>query len=120
MDTVPETAGSAVDEDAPYPLIGNVLVHGFATATAMWAIGYICRLPGLAAMHGAVLLTLFALCMVAGSARAARLSTTPIKSGALTGLFVSLVNLLVLLSVFRNDLGEDLAHGDYEGYEEYE
>ncbi|MCI0650417.1 MAG: COX15/CtaA family protein [Planctomycetes bacterium] len=88
-----------------------VIVISFATATAMWCAGYICRLPALAlpAPRGFALLIL---CLggggfAAGSARVdGRRGAWP--SGLLTGLGTSLINLLVIGSLIARPESRDM------------
>jgi cytochrome c oxidase assembly protein subunit 15 len=81
---------------------GAALAYGFGTAFAMWAVGFLCRLPGASAPGWIVLALLLAL-LVAGGRFAARASGGGAGAGALTGVVASLVNLLVLGSLLSGD-----------------
>ena len=77
---------------------GGILTLGFATATAMWAAGYVTHLPGLAAPGWLVLVLLLA-CLGGGGFAVARLAGGAPRDGAATGLLASTVNLLILGSL---------------------
>lgn len=77
---------------------GDLLTVGFGTTVAMWGIGYVCHLPGLAAPSWAVFLLMIACLVAGGAACGARTPRGPAgaaKAGAITGV----LNLLVLGSV---------------------
>lgn len=78
--------------------LGPVLSVGFGIAVAMWAVGYVCRLPG-AGVPPWVLLALFLLCLFGGGWLAARLGHQTVRNGLLGGLVAGLVNLLILGSL---------------------
>jgi cytochrome c oxidase assembly protein subunit 15 len=68
----------------------------------MWALGFVSRLPSVAAPSWLVAIGMV-VCLVGAGARAGRLPGLGIGAGALTGLVVSLVNLLVLGSLLGGD-----------------
>ena len=83
-----------------------VIGFGFATATAMWALGYIAFMnPGL--ILGELVFILELLLIVAGGAYAGRQLGT-ITAGVLTGMVSAMVNLLIIGSIVRGG-GTDLA-----------
>ena len=83
-----------------------ILGFGFATATAMWALGYVAFMnPGL--ILGEVVFGLELLLIVAGGIFAGR-RLGSIAAGAWTGLVAAMVNLLIIGSIVRGG-GADLA-----------
>jgi len=78
--------------------LGLTLTAGFGTVAAMWATGYVGRLPGVQAPPR-LLGLLFLGITVAGGAVAGRWSTRSLAAGARTGLTAWLVNLLILGSL---------------------
>ena len=83
-----------------------VLGFGFATATAMWALGYVAFMnPGL--LLGEIVFGIELLLLVGGGAFAGRRLGT-IRAGAWTGLVAATVNLLIIGSIVRGG-GADLA-----------
>jgi cytochrome c oxidase assembly protein subunit 15 len=78
------------------------LALGFATATAMWVVGFLCRLPSLA-VPGPVVLGLLLVVLAGGGLLAGRLPGVGVGTAALTGIVASLVNLLVLGSLLTGD-----------------
>lgn len=80
---------------------GLVLTVGFGTAVAMWAAGYVGRLPGVQAPPPLLGLVFLAL-GVAGGIVAGRWGGGA-KGGALAGVVTWLVNLLILGSLLGGD-----------------
>ncbi len=80
----------------------DVLALGFGTAVAMWAVGYLGRLP-LVMAPAALLFGLFLVCLLAGGFLAGRLTGRGWKGGVYVGVLCGLVNLMVLLSLFSRD-----------------
>jgi cytochrome c oxidase assembly protein subunit 15 len=76
----------------------EVLALGFGTTVAMWAIGYIGRLPGVGAPSWLLGLLLIA-CLACGGVVAGRLSERGWRAGAMSGLLSGVLNLLVLGSL---------------------
>ena len=81
----------------------DVLALGFGTAVAMWAVGYLGRLPAVMA-PAAALFGLFLVCLLAGGFLAGRLTGRGWKGGVYVGVLCGLVNLMVLLSLFSRDI----------------
>lgn len=83
---------------------GAVLALGFGTTVAMWAVAYACRLPWVMA-PGWVLAAAFVLVLTGGGLLAGRwLPAAGPLLGAKLGGLASLLNLLILGSVFRDAL----------------
>jgi len=74
---------------------GEVLAAGFGTTVAMWAIGYLARLPVVAAPPFVILALLLA-ALVAGGFAAGRYGSRGVRGGAYAGALTGLLNLLVL------------------------
>jgi heme A synthase len=74
---------------------GDVLAVGFGTTVAMWAVGYLARLPVVSAPPAAVLLLLLA-ALVAGGFRIGSRGTRGLRGGVYSGALTGLLNLLVL------------------------
>jgi len=82
---------------------GDLLALAFGTTVAMWAIGYICRFPGVGAPAWLVMALLLG-CLVLGGWTAGRYAGRGARGGLLVGALVGVLNLLVL--------GSLLAHPD--------
>ncbi|MGE5235265.1 MAG: COX15/CtaA family protein [Acidobacteriota bacterium] len=78
--------------------VSDLLAVGFGTTVAMWAAGYIGRLPG---VHAAswLLGLLFLACLLVGGYVGGRFGERGWRGGALAGLLSSVLNLLVLGSL---------------------
>ncbi len=74
---------------------GDILAIGFGTAVAMWAAGYVARLPVVLAPPAVVLALLLA-ALVGGGYIAGRRGARGIRLGAYAGALTGLLNLLVL------------------------
>jgi cytochrome c oxidase assembly protein subunit 15 len=74
---------------------GDVLAIGFGTSVAMWAIGYLARLPVVLAPP-ALVLVLMLLALVAGGFLAGSRGPRGVRGGAYGGALTGLLNLLVL------------------------
>lgn len=74
---------------------GDILASGLGITVAMWACGYISRLPALHA-PAAVLFALLLLCLLVGGLLTGRFSPRGWKAGAGAGALSALLNLLVL------------------------
>jgi heme A synthase len=74
---------------------GDVLAIGFGTSVAMWAIGYVARLPVVLAPP-AVVLVLMLLALLAGGFLAGSRGPRGVRGGAYAGALTGLLNLLVL------------------------
>ena len=81
---------------------GDLLALSFGTTVAMWAAGYVCRLPAVMA-HGSVLLFLFLAALLAGGYVTGRYSGRGVMGGVWVGVSVSLLNLLILGSLLSGD-----------------
>jgi cytochrome c oxidase assembly protein subunit 15 len=83
-------------QDAERPAAaGDLLTVGFGTTVAMWAIGYVARLPVVLAPPSVVLALLLA-ALVAGGYAAGRMGARGVPGGAIAGALTGLLNLLVL------------------------
>jgi cytochrome c oxidase assembly protein subunit 15 len=80
----------------------SIVTVSFGTAVAMWALGYVCRLPG-AIVPGALLLPLMLACLVAGGLVLGRWSGEGARAGAYVGLLTGVINLLILGSLLAGD-----------------
>ncbi len=77
---------------------GAILALGFCTAAAMWAAGYVLRLPFVQAPPPIVLATMVVL-SVGGGYFAGRHVRAALGTGAMAGVVTMLVNTLILLSL---------------------
>ncbi|HOX24685.1 MAG TPA: COX15/CtaA family protein [Candidatus Krumholzibacteria bacterium] len=82
----------------------DLLALAFGTTVAMWAVGYVCRFPGVATPPW-LLLALLLVCLAAGGWAAGRFTARGLRGGLEVGLLVGLLNLLVLGSVLSS--GDD-------------
>jgi cytochrome c oxidase assembly protein subunit 15 len=76
----------------------SILATGFGTTVAMWAIGYVCRIPP-AIVPSALLLILLLAALFAGGFVAGRGTGHGARAGLATGLLASVLNLLILGSI---------------------
>ena len=76
----------------------DILAIGFGTTVAMWAVGYVCRLPPVSA-PSELLLVLLVLCLAGGGFVAGRYSPRGARGGAVAGLLTALLNLMILGSL---------------------
>ncbi len=74
---------------------GSVLTVSFGSAVAMWAAGYLSRLPAVQ-LPSPVLLALVLACLYGGGWALGRYANLGWRHGAAAGLFTGLINLLVL------------------------
>lgn len=81
---------------------GDVLTLGFGTTLAMWAVGYVCRLPTIT-VPSSVVLVLMLVCLIAGGFAAGRYARRGWRGGLYTGLLASVLNLLILGSLLTGD-----------------
>jgi len=79
------------------------LVCGFGATTAMWAAGYVARLPAVDA-PGGVLFAALVVCLLGGGWVAGGL-TGSARAGVFAGLVSSLLNLLILGSLLASPSG---------------
>jgi cytochrome c oxidase assembly protein subunit 15 len=84
------------------PGAGDVLAIGFGTTVAMWAIGYVARLPVVLAPPSIVLMFLL-LALVAGGYLAGNRGARGARGGAYAGALTGLLNLLVLGSFLSTE-----------------
>ncbi len=80
----------------------GVLAVGFGTSVAMWAVGYVGRLPPVA-LPSPALLVLFLLCLLGGGWYAGRYTRDGWRAGLRAGLLTGILNLLVLGSLLAGD-----------------
>ena len=88
----------AAPAPAPDHRGSDLLALGFGTTVAMWAVGYVCRFPGVAAPPW-LLMVLLLLCLALGGWAAGRFTSRGITGGAQAGLLAGALNLLVLGSL---------------------
>jgi len=81
---------------------GDVLAIGFGTTVAMWAIGYLARLPVVLAPPSIVLLGLL-FTLIAGGFLAGSRGLSGARGGAYAGALTGLLNLLVLGSFLSTE-----------------
>lgn len=74
---------------------GDLLTIGFGTSVAMWAVGYVMRNPEISAPGWLLAAALFA-CVLLGGFLAGRLTEGGWRAGALSGIIVAVLNLLVV------------------------
>lgn len=79
-----------------------LLALAFGVTVAMWAIGYVCRIPP-AWVPAPLLVALLVACVVAGGYAASRYAAAGVRGGAAVGLLASLLNLLVLGSLIGEE-----------------
>jgi cytochrome c oxidase assembly protein subunit 15 len=87
---------------------GDVLALGFGSTVAMWAAGYLLRLPGSTVPSwtlGVVLLV----CLLGGGVVAGRWAAGGWRTGAAAGLLSSALNLLILGSLLGGDRPNEVA-----------
>jgi len=84
------------------PAAGDLLAIGFATATAMWAVGYFLRMPALVIPPG-VLAAGLGVALLAGGFFAGYLTDRGWVGGLLAGLITGAVNLLIVGGVLSRD-----------------
>lgn len=79
--------------------MGTVLTTtAFGTTVGMWAVAYVCHLPGVA-VSGWFAVPLLALCLAAGGYAGGRHTARPMLSGCIIGLADSTLNFLILGSL---------------------
>jgi cytochrome c oxidase assembly protein subunit 15 len=79
-----------------------ILTLGFGTTVAMWAIGYVCRIPPVW-VPSWVLLVLFLVCLASGGFVAGRYTGARWQAGFQVGVLSSILNLLILGSLLSGD-----------------
>jgi cytochrome c oxidase assembly protein subunit 15 len=92
--------------------LGDVLTIAFGVTVVMWGVGFLCRLPvgggddpAELIVRSEVLAGLLLLCLLGAGWATGRYTSRGLAGGALVGLLVGLVNLLVIGGL----LGEDRA-----------
>ena len=90
-------AAQAMNHPRPHPG-PEILAVGFGTTVAMWAMGYVSRLPALQ-LPSPLLLVLMLACLFAGGLLLGRHAAAGWGRGALAGLLSAALNLLVLGSL---------------------
>jgi cytochrome c oxidase assembly protein subunit 15 len=75
---------------------------GFGTAVAMWAVGYVSRLPAVHA-PSPLLFALVVACLLGGGAALGRYAGLGPRAGAAAGLVTGTINLLVLGSLLTGE-----------------
>jgi len=81
---------------------GSVLTVGFGTTVAMWAVGYVGRLPELL-LPSPTLLVLLLACAVGGGIVSGRHLGADLRAAATAGSITGLLNLLILGSFLGGD-----------------
>ena len=79
----------------------DLLALGFGTTVAMWAVGYVCRFPGVNSPAWLLMVLLLA-GLAAGGWVAGRFTHRGVMGGAQTGLLAGALNLLVLGSLLTS------------------
>ena len=74
---------------------GDILALAFGTTTAMWTVGYFCRLPTLA-VPTPVVGALMLVCLIGGGVVAGAWSPRGRRAGLYAGLLAAVLNLLIL------------------------
>ena len=74
---------------------GDILALGFGSTTAMWTVGYFCRLPTLA-VPTPVVGALMLVCLIGGGVVAGAWSPRGRRAGLYAGLLAAVLNLLIL------------------------
>jgi cytochrome c oxidase assembly protein subunit 15 len=98
-------SGQTPSPGIDWGILPPALTWGFGGVVAMWTIGYLLRLPG-ELVPGAVIAALLLLLHVGACAGAGRNGrANPVALGAVCGLVISSVNLLVLFSVISSEGG---------------
>jgi cytochrome c oxidase assembly protein subunit 15 len=106
-----------IDDPAARRTLGDILTLGFASAAAMWTLGFLCRLPvgggsgpGRVVVPPVVLLPLMLLCVVKGGAFAGRWTPRGVTGGLLVGLLAGALSLLLVAGALHSgDSGRTLA-----------
>jgi cytochrome c oxidase assembly protein subunit 15 len=83
----------------------SILTVGFGTTVAMWAVGYVCRIPP-ALVPAPLVLILMLACLVLGGVALGRYARAGVAAGACAGAVSAVVNLLILGAVIA-DLESD-------------
>jgi heme A synthase len=78
--------------------MGDVLTVGFGTSVAMWAIGYLGRIPPVIAPSWLIGMLMLG-CIVVGGWVAGRFGPRGVRGGVLVGALSALLNLLILGSL---------------------
>jgi cytochrome c oxidase assembly protein subunit 15 len=86
----------------------DVLTVGFGATVAMWAAGYLLRLPGSAVPSWALGVVLL-VCLLGAGVAAGRWTAGGWRSGAAAGLLSSALNLLILGSLLGGDRPNEVA-----------
>lgn len=97
---------SSASNSSPNPVSkaadrGAILATGFGTTVAMWAVGYVSRIPP-ARTPAALVLGLLVLIAVAGGFVCGRYTSRGTWGGVATGLLCALLNMLVLGSLLAD------------------
>ena len=95
----PLSGGTGISDT---PVASGVLAVGFGVTVAMWAVGYVGRLPALV-LSSPLLLALLLACLVGGGVVAGRTIPAGWRGGAYAGTLAGLLNLLVLGSLLAGD-----------------
>jgi cytochrome c oxidase assembly protein subunit 15 len=81
---------------------GETLAIAFGTTVAMWAVGYVCRIPP-AIVPSWMVLALMLICLASGGFVAGRYGHRGWRGGMLVGLLAAALNLLVLGSALASE-----------------
>jgi cytochrome c oxidase assembly protein subunit 15 len=84
--------------DSKTPSGSDLLVVAFGATTAMWAVLWVCLMPGLR-LPGLVVIGLISLCPLVGGWILGRYGGRSLGGGAVGGLFIAAVNFLVTASL---------------------
>lgn len=80
----------------------DILATGFGTVVAMWAVGYVCRLPPAVVPNWLMAVGMLA-CVPVGGFLAGRYAGRGWRGGLYVGLISSLVNMMILGSLLAGD-----------------
>ena len=100
MEALPVTTRRGVPAD-------SILTVSFGSAVAMWAAGYLSRLPAVQ-LPSPVLLALVLACLGGGGWVLGRYANLGWRHGAVAGLLTGLINLLVLGSFLSEGRSSEL------------
>jgi len=90
------------DSISPAPNRGAIVALAFGTTVAMWAVGYVCRIPPARVPSPLLLAALLAL-VFAGGLVAGRTTGRGLVAGLATGLLAAALNMLILGSLLSGN-----------------
>lgn len=96
--------GAAIVTNSESSGIGDILALSFATAVAIWAVAYVCRVPMIGPVAGSVTVALMLLAVFLGGVAAGRFTSRGLKAGIAVGLITGALDILVVLSTLHDTL----------------